>query len=196
MDQVASPGGTVELRRQSRSLQSRVETRNPIMTHGRYPTVIHDYDLTWPDRFAALAARVQTALGGVMLRVEHVGSTAVPGLAAKPIIDLDVVVARMDLPEATRRLGLLGYVHEGDLGIAGREAFRWPAGSERHHLYLVAEEAAELGRHLAFRDALRADAVLRDQYAALKRSLAAQHPYDIKAYTEGKAAFILATLKR
>jgi GrpB-like predicted nucleotidyltransferase (UPF0157 family) len=166
------------------------------MTPGKYPTLIREYDLAWPDRFAALAARVQTALGDVMLRVEHVGSTAVPGLAAKPIVDLDVVVSRTDLPEAMRRLANLGYVHEGDLGIAGREAFRWPAGWERHHLYVVAEDAAELGRHLAFRDALRGDAVLRDQYAALKRSLAAQHPHDIKARTQGKAAFIMATLER
>jgi GrpB-like predicted nucleotidyltransferase (UPF0157 family) len=161
-----------------------------------YPTVIHEYDLTWPERFAALAARVETALGDIMLRAEHVGSTAVPGLAAKPIIDLDVVIAQASFPEATRRLGRLGYVHEGDLGITGREAFRWPPDCERHHLYVVAEESAELGRHLAFRDALRADPVLRDKYAALKRSLAAQHPHDIKAYTEGKTAFIKATLKR
>jgi GrpB-like predicted nucleotidyltransferase (UPF0157 family) len=167
-----------------------------LMTPGQYPTVVHEYDLTWPDRFAALAARLETALGDVMLRVEHVGSTAVPGLAAKPIIDLDVVIARVDFPEATRRLGRLGYVHEGDLGITGREAFRWPPDCERHHLYVVAEEAAELGRHLAFRDALRADPVLRDKYAALKRSLAVQHPDDIKAYTEGKTAFIIATLER
>jgi GrpB-like predicted nucleotidyltransferase (UPF0157 family) len=195
MGQVASPGGPVELQRQGWSLQLQIERRSLLMTRGQYPTVIREYDLTWPDRFAALAARVQAVLGDVMLRAEHVGSTAVPGLAAKPIIDLDVVVARVNFPEATRRLGKLGYIHEGDLGITGREAFRWPPDCERHHLYVVAEEAAELRRHLAFRDALRADAVLRDRYAALKRSLVTQHPYDMKAYTEGKTAFIMATLE-
>jgi GrpB-like predicted nucleotidyltransferase (UPF0157 family) len=75
----------------------------------QYPTLIREYDLTWPDRFAALAARVQTALGEAMLRAEHVGSIAVPGLAARPIIDLDVVVSRADLPEAMRRLANLGF---------------------------------------------------------------------------------------
>lgn len=166
------------------------------MAMGGYPTLIREYDPTWPDRFAALAGRVQAALGDLVLRVEHVGSTAVAGLAAKPIIDLDVVISGKDLAETTRRLARLGYVHEGDLGITGRDAFRWPAGLERHHLYVVSEDAAELGRHLAFRDALRADARLRDDYAALKRSLATQHPYDITAYTEGKGAFIMAILER
>jgi GrpB-like predicted nucleotidyltransferase (UPF0157 family) len=120
----------------------------------------------------------------------------VPGLAAKPIIDLDVVlVAPMDVPEAIRGLAGLGYVHEGDLGIPGREAFHWPSGEARHHLYLVLEGAAELRRHLAFRDALRADPALRDAYAALKRSLAAQYPHDRNAYTVGKSAFVEAVLK-
>lgn len=73
------------------------------MAIGSYPTLIREYDPTWPDRFAALAGRVQAALGDLVLRVEHVGSTAVAGLAAKPIIDLDVVISRKDLAETTRR---------------------------------------------------------------------------------------------
>ena len=72
--------------------------------------------------------------GYIVLSVEHIGSTAVPDLAAWPIIDLDVVVSPTDVREAIRRLANLGYVHEGDLGIAGREAFRWPPGERRHPL--------------------------------------------------------------
>jgi GrpB-like predicted nucleotidyltransferase (UPF0157 family) len=154
-----------------------------------------DYDPTWSDRFTALASRIRPVLEGILLRVEHIGSTAVPGLAAKPIIDLDVVVQRATVMEAIRRLGIIGYVHEGDLGIAGREAFLSPAGEPKHHLYVLEEGSLELQRHLDFRDALRADSTLRDRYAALKRSLADQHPHDRAAYTEAKSAFITAVLK-
>jgi GrpB-like predicted nucleotidyltransferase (UPF0157 family) len=153
--------------------------------------MIRDYDATWPDQFSKLAARVKAVLGTLVLQVEHVGSTAVPGLVAKPLIDVDVVLASpSDLGEVIRRLGGLGYVHEGDLGIAGREAFRWPSGEARHHLYVLIAGASELRRHLAFRDALRANRGVRDAYAALKRSLALQCSQDRKAYTEAKSAFI------
>jgi GrpB-like predicted nucleotidyltransferase (UPF0157 family) len=127
------------------------------------------------------------------MRVEHIGSTAVPGLAAKPVVDIDVIVC--DVPAAIRGLASLGYSHEGDLGIVGREAFRWPPGETRHHLYVMAEASLELKRHVAFRDALRADRALRERYAELKRSLAAQHPQDRNRYTEGKSAFITAALR-
>jgi GrpB-like predicted nucleotidyltransferase (UPF0157 family) len=105
-----------------------------MMVHDEDPIIIRDYDSRWPGRFVELAARVQATLGDFVLRVEHIGSTAVPGLAAKPVIDLDVVVARTDVAKAIRLLSGLGYVHEGNLGIAGREAFRWPSGEARHHL--------------------------------------------------------------
>ena len=158
--------------------------------------LIQDYDPTWPDDFSKLSARVNAALGDLVLTVEHIGSTAVPGLAAKPIIDLDVVLASpTDLPEAIQLLARIGYVHEGDLGIAGREAFRSPDGEPRHHLYVLIDGADELRRHLAFRDALRADDGLRDRYATLKRGLAEAHRHDRSGYTEAKSAFI-ATLSR
>jgi GrpB-like predicted nucleotidyltransferase (UPF0157 family) len=129
------------------------------------------------------------------LRVEHIGSTAVSGLAAKPIIDLDVVVgSAADMAPAIRKLSEIGYVHEGDLGIEGREAFRSQSCDQPHHLYLLVEGAQELARHLAFRDALRADPALREAYSKLKRSLAAQHDGDRAAYTRGKSDFVLAAL--
>jgi GrpB-like predicted nucleotidyltransferase (UPF0157 family) len=153
--------------------------------------LIRDYDPSWPDTFTTLAAKVKVALGALVVTVEHIGSTAVPGLAAKPIIDLDVVLASpTDLPEAIRLLAAIGYVHEDDLGIAGREAFRPPPDEPRHHLYVLTVGAHELRRHLAFRDALRADNGLRDRYAALKGSLAETHRNDRRSYTEAKSAFI------
>jgi GrpB-like predicted nucleotidyltransferase (UPF0157 family) len=166
------------------------------MTKKHDPLVVCDYDVTWPNRFAKLAARAQTALGDIALSIEHVGSTAaVPGLAAKSIIDLDIVVpAQSDVLEAVYRLGAFGYVHEGNLGIHGREAFRCPPGEERHHLYVLVRGSAELSRHIAFRDALRADSTLRDGYAELKRFLAAKYPHDRVAYNQAKSAFIESVL--
>lgn len=161
------------------------------------PIVIEDYDPTWPHQFAKLAARVCAALDSLALQVEHVGSTAVPGLAAKPIIDMDVVVpSTADVLEVIRRLAAIGYAHEGDLGIVGREAFRSPRGEPRHHLYVLGDGAAELRRHLAFREALRKDGILREEYASLKRLLAAQFPGDRKAYSDAKAGFIERVLGR
>jgi GrpB-like predicted nucleotidyltransferase (UPF0157 family) len=157
--------------------------------------VICEYDQTWTDQFAKLAARLNPVMGALVSRIEHIGSTAVPGLAAKPIIDLDVVLfSAADLPEAIGRLSRIGYVHEGDLGITGREAFICPPEEARHHLYVLSTEAEELRRHVAFRDALRADPVLREDYAALKRSLA-KHSRDRVSYTAGKSAFIMSALR-
>ncbi len=145
--------------------------------------VIQDYDPAWPRTFSKLSARIQAALGTLPVTVEHIGSTAVPGLAAKPIIDLDVILASpADLPEAMRLLGAMGYTHEGDLGVTGREAFRSPAELPRHHLYMLTAGANELTRHLAFREALRGSKVLRDRYVALKRSLAESYKDDRSAY--------------
>jgi GrpB-like predicted nucleotidyltransferase (UPF0157 family) len=96
--------------------------------------------------------------------------------------------------EAIRRLANLGYVHEGDLGVAEREAFRSPPGERRHHLYLVPETATELQRHVAFRDALRADPTLRAKYAAFKSALAARHRNNRDAYSEAKSGFIMEVL--
>jgi len=167
-------------------------------TFGKYDAVrIVEYDSAWPVIFETLAARLREHLTNLVLRVEHVGSTAVPGLAAKPIVDIDAIVASAaEIPLAIERLATIGYVHEGNLGVEGREPFRPPAGEQRHHLYLLAEGANELRRHLAFRDALRADARLRSEYGALKRFLADRHSTDVAAYTAGKDAFVEAALLR
>jgi GrpB-like predicted nucleotidyltransferase (UPF0157 family) len=156
--------------------------------------VVQEYDPVWPARFAELAARLHEALSDMVLRVEHVGSTAVPGLAAKPIIDIDVVMKpTASLDQAIGRLARIGYVHQGDLGIPGREAFRCRPGESGHHLYLLGEDAEELRAHLAFRDKLRADPVLRGEYALLKRSLAAR-VNERDQYTDGKTKFIRSVL--
>jgi GrpB-like predicted nucleotidyltransferase (UPF0157 family) len=139
---------------------------------------------------------VCAALGDLALAVEHVGSTAVPGLPAKPIVDLDAVIpAPADLPAAVARLAARGYVHEGDLGIPGREAFRPPPDLPRHHLYVVAAGAAELRRHLLFRDHLRAHPDAARAYADLKRAAASRAGDDRAAYTRAKDEFVAAILR-
>jgi GrpB-like predicted nucleotidyltransferase (UPF0157 family) len=154
------------------------------------PIVIVAYDPRWPQQFEELRARIQTALGELAIAIHHVGSTAVPGLAAKPIIDLDVVIAsRAMLPAAIAALAALGYSHQGDLGIPGREAFR-STHAVRHNLYVCADGAEPLRKHLAFRDQLRAHPDAAAAYAALKKGLAERHRDNRDAYTDGKTELV------
>jgi GrpB-like predicted nucleotidyltransferase (UPF0157 family) len=161
------------------------------------PVVVVPYDPAWPAAFEHVRSRVAEALGDLAVGIEHVGSTAVPGLEAKPIVDIDVVIRRAGgLDEVVRRLAQLGYTHLGDLGIVGREAFRATKEMPRHHLYVCASGAVPLQAHLILRDALRDDPALAAQYGALKRELAERYRDDRDAYTEGKSAFITAVLLR
>jgi len=161
------------------------------------PVVIVAYDPGWAESFERVRALVAAALGDLAVGIEHVGSTAVPGLDAKPIVDVDVVIRRAaDLPKVARRLAQIGYTHLGDLGIVGRDAFRAAADLPRHHLFVCAAGAPPLQAHLILRDALRDDPALAAQYGALKRELAERYRDDRDAYTEGKSAFITAVLLR
>jgi len=162
------------------------------------PIIVVDYDPSWPGQFDEIAARVRAAFAGApLVAVEHIGSTSVAGLAAKPIVDLNVIVpTRADLPDAIARLATLGYVHEGDKGVAGREAFRCPPGTARHHLYACAQDNAEHRRHIAFRDYLREHPEAARQYEALKRDLAARFRNDRPAYNDGKTDFVEAVLAK
>lgn len=170
--------------------------RDPISPEERAePVEVVPYDRRWPEVFDALRDRLAVALGEYAIGIEHVGSTAVPGLAAKPIVDIDVVIRNAgDFIPAAQRLVEYGYLHLGDLGIVGREAFRAPAGLPRHHLFVCASGSAPLQAHLTLRDALRADRALADAYAELKRELAVQFRDDRDSYTEGKTPFIRTVL--
>jgi GrpB-like predicted nucleotidyltransferase (UPF0157 family) len=165
------------------------------------------YDPLWASVFEDLKQVIKSQLGDLAVAVEHVGSTSVPGLAAKPIIDLDVVLASItNMPSVILLLGELGYFHQGDLGIIGREAFgrdandvprlgkprQWPL----HHLYVCPQDSQELRRHIILRDYLRANPTEASKYETLKRQLASQHRYDIDGYVDGKSAFIETILAR
>lgn len=153
--------------------------------------VIVEYDPHWPELFEKLRTPVTEVLGNLALVIEHVGSTSVPGLPAKPIIDMDVVVESTDhIRAATLGLATLGYVHEGNLGISGREAFLWPPSTPRHHLYVCPRNSKELHRHLSFRDYLIKHPDEAHRYAQLKRELAQKFTNDRKAYTDAKSEYI------
>lgn len=150
--------------------------------------VVREPDPAWAEQFAALRATLAATLGDTAEAIEHVGSTSVAGLAAKPVLDVDVVVpTRADLPAAIEKLGALGYEPRGDLGVPDREAFFAPPSAVRQHLYVCPRDSLALRNHLAVRDHLRAHPEARAKYAATKRALAERHPEDIDAYVEGKS---------
>lgn len=157
--------------------------------------LVRAYDPKWPASFSAIRRVLAQALGDACSAVEHVGSTGVPGMVAKPIIDIIVVVPGGGLQEAEERLASLGYVHQGDLGIAGREAFDLRAPRPKstlpaHHLYVCEEASEELLRQRAFRDYLRSNRRAAERLSRLKWHLASQCGSDRQAYIAGKSDMV------
>ena len=147
-----------------------------------------EYDPAWADRFERLRAEYATALDAASvpyLAIEHVGSTAVPGLAAKPIIDCDIVVDAGHVAAASAALEGLGFEPRGELGIPERWAFWEPERLVGTKTYVVVAGSLALRNHLAVRDLLRSDAQLRDEYAGVKRHVGAT-AIDIYEYGAGK----------
>jgi GrpB-like predicted nucleotidyltransferase (UPF0157 family) len=154
------------------------------------------YDPTWPSLFAAEAERLRQcfATPDLPLIIEHTGSTAVPGLAAKPVLDILAGYQKgASVPTYIEVLTEAGYVHRGEQEIPGREFFR--RGNPRaYHLHLTAIDSPFWRNHLTFRDRLRTDSTLRDAYAALKRDLAARFPRNREAYIAAKESFVSKVL--
>ena len=151
------------------------------------------YDDRWPTLFDAEAVLVMDAVERLRLPpliVEHVGSTAVPGLPAKPILDVAAGRPADTAPSVyIPAFESIGYIYRGDGGLPGREFFR--RGTLRsHHVHLVERNGTHWSRYLRFRDALRGDPALRDAYAALKHALAERYPRDREAYIAGKTEFV------
>ncbi|MFC4785461.1 GrpB family protein [Nocardioides sp. MAHUQ-72] len=152
---------------------------------------VTDYDPRWAADFERIRADLLAALDGVdVLAVEHVGSTAVPGLPAKPVIDVDVVVPEEALPAALDAVAGAGYAYEGEKGVEGRHAFRAPDDGTARHVYVCVDGCVALRNHLLVRDVLRADPSLRQAYADVKAGLAARDLPDMEAYVAGKNAVL------
>ena len=166
-----------------------------------FPIIIEEANPKWAYIFQELKKIIIQELNGIIIDIEHVGSTSIPNLAAKPIIDLDIIIeSREMIPEISKKLRNLGYIHNGDQGIPGREAFKReseevPYTSARkkwqnHHLYVVDKNSKELKRHLYFRDYLSSHPEAKEEYAKLKRSLARNCRNQRDDYTDGKSKFI------
>jgi GrpB-like predicted nucleotidyltransferase (UPF0157 family) len=159
------------------------------------PIRVVPYDPRWPDQFRLVRTALEAALAGIpVIGIEHVGSTSVPGLAAKPVIDVDVVVSRDHLVRAIGALLAAGYAYRGDLGIPDRHAMEAPDNEPDRHVYVVVNGALALRNHLLLRDALRADPARRDAYGRLKLELARRHADSIDAYVAGKTDLIVSEL--
>ena len=151
------------------------------------------YNPDWKNEFERIKDELMSIVSDLIISIEHVGSTSVPGLYAKPIIDIDIVIERENFDTVKEQLAKTGYFHIGNLGIEGREAFKYQDKSHlmEHHLYVCDKDADELKRHLSFRDFLRNSEEYRQKYNEIKIEMAKSHPHDIDSYILGKQSIIL-----
>jgi GrpB-like predicted nucleotidyltransferase (UPF0157 family) len=154
-------------------------------------------DPGWPERFREEAASIASVFGGELLSIHHIGSTSIPGMSAKPIIDIMPVVRDISKVEiSNERMIENGYTPMGEYGITGRRFFIKDPGVRTHHVHTYQADNPEVKWHLDFRDYLIAHEDDARQYAQLKATLAEQHRFDLEAYTQGKARFIKGVLAK
>ena len=152
---------------------------------GTKKVVVLPYDRAWKTDFEQIRQELAAALGELALAIEHVGSTSVEGLSAKPCIDIDVVIADYTVFDAVvQKLAAIGYTHEGNLGIPEREAFRYEEKPHlrKHHLYVCPRNSRELHRHITFRDFLRSHPEAAREYGQVKETAARLFPEDMDRY--------------
>jgi GrpB-like predicted nucleotidyltransferase (UPF0157 family) len=158
--------------------------------------VVVDYDPAWADAFGRIREFLAPAVSKHAVAIEHVGSTSVAGLAAKPIIDVDIVVAN---PKASRAaiaaMEAIGFEHRGDLGVPGREAFTKHPDLPPANIYVVLQASTAYRNHIQLRNYLRAHPNAATEYGALKKELAMRFPNDIDGYIDGKTDFIVNLLQ-
>lgn len=158
-------------------------------------TLVERYNAAWPQWFEAIKSYLETGLDGLEYGIEHTGSTAIPGMTAKPIIDLIIVIEPGAFGVVRERLAALGYRHRGNLGITGREAFELMDAEAllalpAHHLYVCERGAHELRKQVAFRDFLRREPAWREQLSQTKWELCLRHNNHRQAYIAGKDALV------
>lgn len=159
------------------------------------PIRVVPYDPGWVDAYQNERAALGAALAPLPVRIEHVGSTSVPGLDAKPILDIQIVMQNADdAIRAITPLVKLGYECRGEATIPGRIYFRRGVPQDRHLHLFTTPENIEVKRHLVFRDYLRSHPQAAQEYAALKYELAERYRYDRLAYTDAKTEFVERTL--
>ncbi len=157
-----------------------------------------EYDPEWPLKYAQERDRITEILKGNCIAIYHIGSTSVPSLPAKPIIDIMVAVRSLAQADAAaEQFSGLGYEYLGEFGIAGRRYLRKGGDERTHQIHMFqADDWENIGRHLAFRDYMRSREKERNEYANLKKDLAQRFPYDIDGYCDGKEDFVREMEKR
>lgn len=155
--------------------------------------VVVPYDEKWINEFEKIKDEVLPVINNDFISIEHVGSTSVPGLWAKPIIDINIIVENTKLSLVIEKLSGIGYIHEGDLGIEGREAFRYidKLHLMQHNLYVSIKDSAEYKRQIAFRDYLRTHPSDCIRYSDIKIEMANKFPHDINSYIKGKEPIVM-----
>ena len=150
----------------------------------------------WHRKFESEASLIHSAVEPVAVGIHHIGSTSIPGIVAKPIIDMLLEVTSVEaLDECTASIEALGYEAKGEFGISGRRYFRKDnaTGLREYQVHAFATDSGEVDRHLAFRNYLRSHPAVAEEYSRLKLKLAKQYPTDMVAYTDAKSPFIKAT---
>ena len=156
------------------------------------------HDPRWTDEFEREAQRLRAVFGENLVEVHHIGSTAVPGLAAKPIVDLLPVVKDNRLVDALNdEMAALGYTARGEFGLPGRRYFtKDEAGARTHNVHVYESGSPEVERHLAFRDYMISHPDEARAYGLLKENLAERFSADFEAYMDGKDAFVKESERR
>ena len=160
--------------------------------------VVEKWNPKWKDEFERIVDSLGEDVIYNSVKIEHVGSTSVEGLSAKPIIDLDIVIENDKFAIIKELLNKKGYEHEGDLGIEGREAFSYSGKEElmTHHLYVCPKDSKELFKHITFRDFLKNNSALASEYSKVKEQAAVLYPDDIDKYMEFKSEIIEKIYKK
>ena len=155
--------------------------------------IVLPYDRAWKSDFEAIKREIEGAVGDLIIGIEHVGSTSVEGMSAKPCIDIDVIINDYSsFAAVVGGLKSIGYIHEGDLGIKDREAFKYTEKTHlmTHHLYVCPKSSEELRRHIGFRDFLRSNPEAVKKYSLIKEKAARLFPDDIDGYIKYKSPCI------
>ena len=151
------------------------------------------YNIEWKTEFEKIKNEIIDALGNLIIGIEHVGSTSVEGMSAKPCIDIDVIIRDYSVfADVVNALESIGYFHEGNLGIEEREAFAYSRKDHLrlHHLYVCPQNSKELHRHITFRDFLRSNPDAARKYSEIKKQAARLFPNDINGYVAHKSPYI------
>ena len=154
-----------------------------------------EYQADWKLQFLRIREVLLPTVLPITSRIEHVGSTSVEGLCAKPIIDIDIIIkSKADFDSVRLKLMGIGYMHMGDQGISGREYFHSGPSDIKHHLYVCVEGTPALQNHLLLRNHLRGNEQDKERYGLLKKELSERYGNDVDSYVEGKTEFIVQIL--